>query len=72
MINYFTYIMKLFYRPIDRNRPISTGTRIRQALFASTLTTKVEVVIVLTMSILFKLNVFELLNVFIKSPINLY
>ncbi len=44
------------YRPIDLKVPINIGTKTRHALFESTLTTSVEVVIVLTMSILFKLN----------------
>jgi hypothetical protein len=68
-------IYKLFigiYLPIDLKVPIKIGTRIRQALLESTLTTSDEVVIVFTISMLFILNVLELFNVLIISPINLY
>jgi hypothetical protein len=53
---YRTFILNYSYLPIDLNTPIKIGTKIRHALFESTLTTRVLVVMVLTISMLFKLN----------------
>jgi len=47
------------------------GTSKRHALFASTLTTRELLVMVFIMSMLFKLNVFELFNTLVNSAINL-
>lgn len=60
---------RIFYLPNDLNNPISIGTRIRHALFASTLTTSELVVIVFTMSMLFIL--FELFKLLMTSLISL-
>lgn len=58
-----------FYRANDRSIPIRMGTRIRHALFASTLTTSELVVIVFTMSML--LMLFELFKLLMTSLISL-
>ena len=64
--------MKKNYRPIERKSPISIGTKILLALVASTLTTRELVVMVFTISILFKLKVFALLSSLTMSLISLY